>query len=120
MQLAKLAALAAFSTAHGTFATSSLIPYSNSSCKNPINASYNDNPHKNGDYGYFDPGEGISSWSDPYWFMDTDFPGAQTPSGSSAYNVWWKNGQDLDPSCRLALLTEYSQMTYGRLGDDPI
>ncbi|KAF2500857.1 hypothetical protein BU16DRAFT_535394 [Lophium mytilinum] len=120
MQFVKLAALATFLNAHDTFARYSLIPYSDSSCKNPIDASYNDNPHKNGDTGYFDLGGGISSWSGAYWFMDTDFPGAQTPSGSSAYNVWWKNGQELDPSCRLALLTEYSQTTYGRLGVDPV
>ena len=47
-------------------------------------------------------------------FWNPVFANASSPTSGSASNIWWKVLEQ-DPGCGVALMTAYSQQTYGRL-----
>ena len=80
------------------------MPYLDAQCKTPANTT-----DPNNDWRV--PGVPLSSYWEPV------FSNISTPASGSASNIWWKV-VDQDPGCGVALMTAYSQYTWGRLPFD--
>lgn len=66
------------------------------------------------------PTNGSKSFELPQWptqtkYSNSTFPGANSSSGGSGAQVWWKSSPPV-PGCRNILMMEYSQGNYGLVG----
>ena len=86
-----------------------IIPYKDGQCTQPVTKyTLNGNAEPESIWANSNGWPSVSRYSNPV------FPGAEAKSGGG-YNVYWKIGEP-GPGCRVAIMTPYSQSSYGSLG----
>ena len=86
-----------------------IIPYKDGQCTQPVT-----NYTLNGNTEPVSIWDNSNGWPRVSHYSSPAFPGAEAKTGTG-YNVYWKIGEP-DPGCRVAIMTPYSQSSYGSLG----
>ena len=86
-----------------------IIPYKDGQCTQPVT-----NYTLNGNTEPASIWDNSNGWPKVSRYSSPTFPGAEAKSGTG-YDVYWKIG-DPGPGCRVAIMTPYSQSSYGSLG----
>ena len=85
-----------------------IIPYIDGQCNQPVK-----NYKLNGNTQPASIWDNTNGWPRVSRYSSPSFPGAEAKTGSG-YNVYWKIANP-DPTCRVAIMTPYSQQFYGSM-----